>query len=309
MTTTRQLHRALTVGSQSSGLQSSSVLGFYCNLMKAHPSGFCNKCDDAAQFGLIQALLSNLDNVTIFVTGTYDGSDIRRLTQQRWYVAQRARIYGWEIQREVYDHAVSQLKGHREVQLIHGGVSDKAGRMGLAGTWETAHLREDVNATSSIDVVRWADFVASRGIASVDYALIDTEGNDPRVLRGMDLASRRFPLIQYEIGPQWVSSPSGGTPSLAAAASQVEIAEWLTDLGYELFIMGRRQVDRRNRSTSAPILLPVTPASFRDSWCKFTRWHMLRNNSMQGNVLAAHGEHLRLHAWLAPRVQEMVPAL
>lgn len=297
------------------GDHEAAVLGFYCRMMTTQPSvsrwqrtsAFCNKCDFVAQFEILRELQANLDNLTLFVTGTYDGSDIHRLTQQKWYRANRTRVYGWEIQPTVHGRASAQLKQHAEVQIFHAGVSDRAGRVGLAGKKELAHLDAALtNATTYVDVVCWADFAESRSIPLVDYALIDTEGHDVNVMRGMNLGEPgRFPMLQYEIGPGWVDSAG----RLIAPATQVEVADWLTSLGYKLFIMGRRLLDWRNSSSLTPILLPVTPSTFRDSWCTHTRWNMRRNNSMQGNVLAIHVMHLRRHAWLAHRVRGMEPTL
>ena len=75
-----------------------------------------------------------------------------------------------------------------------------------------------------------------QGIQSqVSYVLIDVEGQEPNVIRGMRLETNRqiFPLFQYELGGTWADSRHD-----AKQWGQYGIAMYLKALGYTLYLMG-----------------------------------------------------------------------
>ena len=69
----------------------------------------------------------------------------------------------------------------------------------------------------------------------VNYVLIDVEGKEPNVIRGMGLETNRqmFPLFQYELGGTW--SDSRHDPG---QWGQYGVAMYLKALGYALYLMG-----------------------------------------------------------------------
>ena len=69
----------------------------------------------------------------------------------------------------------------------------------------------------------------------VNYVLIDVEGKEPNVIRGMGLETNRqmFPLFQYELGGTWSDSRHD-----TGQWGQYGIAMYLKALGYALYLMG-----------------------------------------------------------------------
>ena len=109
------------------------------------------------------------------------------------------------------------------------------------------------------------------------FVLIDTEGYEPKVIRGMGLERmenrKRFPCFQYELGGTWAREDNR---HLRDKWGQLETAQYLESIGYKLFLVG------------ADDWLPITSDFFRE-------FNPITEDEgfgpfIQGNALALHPE-------------------
>lgn len=280
----------------------------YC----ANAASYCNKCDHAAMQGLVRESMSDAEHshrrsaTTVLVVGTFDGSDIMRLVSQPWW-RPAYRVFAWEIQRPVWERATALLRAHSEVVLFHQGVSDARGRLAVNGANQTAGLWECWNGVGAgcgggrpralanvetVAVTSWADFAAEQQLKEVAYALIDVEGHEVKVLRGMRLEERAhtFPLFQYELGGTWADSRH------ATNWTQADAAAYLEGLGYTLYLMGER--GSGSRGGPGPVLMPVTHATFRAHVKCGIR---PGSHAKRSGPFPLHGNALAVHSSLAQR--------
>merc|ERR1719210_1691102 len=93
-------------------------------------------------------------------------------------------------------------------------------------------------------------------VGAVDFVLIDVEGHEPNVIKGMNLDleenRRTFPVFQFELGGTWADSRRDKDQW-----DQYATAKHLRSWGYQLFLLGARQ--------EQPVLWQVAPELFRDS--------------------------------------------
>lgn len=117
---------------------------------------------------------------------------------------------------------------------------------------------------------RLFDAFCEEKIERVDYVLIDVEGKEPNVIRGIKLDSMRhvFPVFQYELGGTWTDSRHDENQW-----SQYGVAMYLKALGYKLFLIGAKN--------NLPELLEVEPEFFR-IFCHRPEAYV------DGNMLALH---------------------
>ena len=96
---------------------------------------------------------------------------------------------------------------------------------------------------------------AEENLERISYVLIDVEGKEPNVIRGMKLESKRhvFPIFQFELGGTWTDSRHDENQW-----GQYGVAMYLKALGYKLFMIGASL-----RGGEIPILLQVEPEFFR----------------------------------------------
>ena len=153
---------------------------------------------------------------------------------------------------------------------VPAGESELAGLFAPAGKWKTA---PQLNGT--VETIPLADFVTEQGIFDpVSYVLIDVEGKEPNVIRGMKLERNRhiFPLFQYELGGTWTDSRHD-----ADQWGQYGIAVYLRALGYNLYLAGADG----GEGSKKPVLLSLHP--------EFFRFTCLRPEiDVGGNLLAVH---------------------
>ena len=103
--------------------------------------------------------------------------------------------------------------------------------------------------------------------------IIDVEGKEPNVIRGMRLESNRrnFPVFQFELGGTWTDSRHDENQW-----GQYGIAMYLTALGYKLYLMGEKG--------DLPMLLRVE--------AEFFRVYSFRPEvDVGGNLLALHPDY------------------
>jgi hypothetical protein len=133
-------------------------------------------------------------------------------------------------------------------------------------------------------MAQWCD---EHAVEITNYVLVDVEGYEPKVIRGMALENeknqRRFSAFQYELGGTWAKrDPRHGATT---EWSQKIMAQYLTDLGYHLFLIGSNN------------WLKVSPAFFDEGG------HMEDEGFgkfIQGNLLCLH------KTFSAKKVKEMV---
>jgi FkbM family methyltransferase len=84
--------------------------------------------------------------------------------------------------------------------------SEQAGLYTAEGRWSDEPVQGTV---STVKLSRWAP---RQGIDSVAYLVIDAEGFEPKIIRGMELhlesSQRLFPLFQFELGGTWADEDS-----------------------------------------------------------------------------------------------------
>ena len=118
------------------------------------------------------------------------------------------------------------------------------GQMGseMAGLYQPKHseylkdFSEQVTTVSTVMLSRWAP---KRNITTVTYAVIDTEGHEPKVIRGMELhkveSQKLFPLFQFEIGGTWVDERHADD-----AWTIQDTVKHVEDAGFEVYIIGEK---------------------------------------------------------------------
>jgi len=151
-------------------------------------------------------------------------------------------------------------------------------------------------------VESWADVMRQRSIREVTYALVDVEGHEEHVLRGMRLEQHvsAFPMFQIELGGTWSDFRHAGVWSEADAASYLEA------LGYRLYLIGaihrKGHFHPHHTYMYSPALLPVRPSHFTVVKC--LKWlNQKPGSGLQGNLLAVHSQALSRKPWLSEFIE------
>ena len=157
-----------------------------------------------------------------------------------------AAFHGFEIQRDVFRRARQRLRrdhGAARVAMHRAAWSDAAAaKVAYSGEGETASLfvpdergrfgdwaRHAADGVATVPLADVADRLAN---GSILYVVVDVEGHEPKVLRGMHLErgyAKRFPLFQYELGGTW----GHHDPRHNNDWTQGRAAGYLQDAGYE----------------------------------------------------------------------------
>ena len=174
------------------------------------------------------------------------------------------RVTGLEIQASLLQRVKSRFDTERSsfpnVQMLHMGMSDAEGEASFAGGDEGSEISSIMDPRDA-ERKRFADweiapykvkvlplpFIYKRHVSpsTLFYVVIDVEGHEPLVIRGMNLSDvaeqRRFPAFQFEVGGTWaIRDPRHPRGSW----SLPEVAEHLTNHRYELFLIGERDLLR-----------------------------------------------------------------
>eukprot|EP00392_Amoebophrya_sp_AT5.2_P007918 g7937.t1 len=150
-------------------------------------------------------------------------------------------------------------------QFVNGLYHTKksmAADLAVQGRETSRKPRRDFTVHNKVRVVALADWVRARSslksslsgamnkARAIDYVVIDVEGFEPKVLRGMQLEDeenrRRFPLFQLELGPSWAErdarhhgvTTTGGQSANETQWTQEYMAKTLEGYGYQLFLIG-----------------------------------------------------------------------
>ena len=269
-----------------------------------------NEADQHLQVHLTRASLQDSPHGAVFHVGTSNGKEILRLVSQPWFG--NASVHGWELSPVAFKRAQNMLQAFPAAKLYNAGVSDAQERVEFKdsdGATTTHILSSDATARgrlTSVSSVRWADEVARLGIQRVAYALIDVEGFEVRVLRGMELHREEmrdvFPAFQLEVHSKvWQANVA----SASWAQTEPQVLLRLEGLGYRLFLIG---MDEDHQ----PLLLPLSSQGLTDTWpCRrlgtqtFGRTRPDVTQGPVGNVLALlpPPDH---NAQLWHRIQRMI---
>ena len=206
--------------------------------------GDINSADFARIIKLTQLFehhqLNNKDQV-ILVGGTNAG----QLSSAILRNCPQVTFHGFEVQKEFYAQVKNKLKPYPNVNIHNLGWSDKAGTAQISGEGGTAGLYDPRGQRGwkmqheTVTTTTLSDFTSENSIKTVLYLVIDTEGHEPKVIRGMGLEKahnrERFSLFQFELGGTWAEHDArhGGD-----AWTQYTTALYLHDLGYDLFLIG-----------------------------------------------------------------------
>lgn len=156
-------------------------------------------------------------------------------------------FFGFEIQRKVAVEARETLKGYPNAQVLNLGWSDRAqshvqigGHSEGAGFYDPDGQREwKLQDGEYADTAPISDIANDLGIEKALFIIIDTEGHEPKVIRGMRLHLQenqiRFPLFQFELGGTWAPRDNrhGNDPW-----TQKDTVLHLQECGYLTFLVG-----------------------------------------------------------------------
>ena len=298
-----------------SDVSTAALTAHYCARARDQ---YCNKCDFSLHHALLHAWVADTDDDqtgNVFIVGCNDGSDIERLISQPWY-SPRLRVFAWEMQEPVLEAAKRLLASHNNsVEVLHGGVSDHSSsvcmRQGGEGSYINDRPRAKCAATccggTRVHVQAWSHFADARGISEVVFAVVDVEGHEASVIRGMSLETRSaaFPVFTFELGASWINFKNSGN------WTQQETASYLARLGYELFLVGSIGCGP-SRCTNMPgafkpALLPIKAHFFGAPDCRRKQKHagaaaprpwLVRGSALDGNALAVLASARRRMRWL-----------
>jgi FkbM family methyltransferase len=157
------------------------------------------------------------------------------------------KVIGFEIQAPEMEVAKLKLTPYPTVKLYNIGWGEReesnlpiSGTGVIAGIYETtgtgrASFEKQEARATVIPMAKWCD---DNGVEMTNYVLIDVEGYEPKVIRGMDLSKeknqKRFSLFQFELGGTWARND----PRHANDWSQRIMGQYLADFGYDLFLIG-----------------------------------------------------------------------
>jgi len=155
-------------------------------------------------------------------------------------------FYGFEIQELHFQTASQVLKPFANAHVLNMGWDESAlENVAIGGAGETGGLFDPKGQRGwgvqekTVNTIALSDFAMQHNIQRTLYVVIDTEGHEPKVIRGMRLNlvenQQRFPLFQYELGGTWAARDSrhGNDPWSLKEAARV-----LESFGYLLLMCG-----------------------------------------------------------------------
>ena len=226
-------------------------------------------------------------SVPFLIGGVNEG----QFTENLLLLCPNISVRGFEIQSSVFSSVQRRMEGkanvklynvgwgeHSESGLTIGGSEGHAGLFNPTGRFASWGTQKD--KASIVAMSQWCD---QHNITRTAYVVIDVEGFEPKVLRGMLLEEianqKRFPHFQFELGGTWAArDPRHGGPQ---EWSQYEAAAYVDRCGYLLFLIG------------ADGWLHVSPQFFENGP------HMLEEQGngkfVQGNLLCLHSKYAENH--------------
>jgi FkbM family methyltransferase len=205
------------------------------------------------------------------------------------------KVIGFEIQEDEFKVAKLKLAPYPSVELHNlgwgereqsnlpiSGVGEIGGIYETTGTGRESFKMQEAKATVT-SMAKWCD---DNEVVMTNYVLIDVEGYEPKVIRGMDLAKeknqKRFSIFQFELGGTWAMND----PRHAKDWSQRIMAQYLVDFGYDLFMIGEDN------------WMKVQPSFFDEEGGHM--WDEGYGRFIQGNLMCLH------KTFAAKNVKELV---
>ena len=221
---------------------------------------------------------NNKDSV-ILIGGVNNGQSTLNVIKENPSIT----IHGFEIQPEQFKTAVHNVRNYDSVHIHNLGWDEKprknvhiGGKDGKAGLYDPNGQRGWKLSENTVSTVRMDEWADTQNIMETTYILIDAEGFEPKIVRGMGIEQiqnrRRFPLIQYELGGTWAAKDKRhGNDKW----NQCDIARWFIKNGYQLFYVGKTH------------WLPIT-----DTFFNVPNNPLINDEGygpyVQGNILAMH---------------------
>jgi FkbM family methyltransferase len=269
-----------------------------------HKQDYNNKADTAALLRLFGYACSpevglNQASSHVLVGGTNDGADVVQILE----TCPNISFSGFEIQESFFHMARTKIQQYANAKMYNLGWDEQRSTgVRIGGDGETAGLYDpqgqhgfSMQEETTVQTVVLAEWTNQQSIDYVLYLLIDTEGYEPKVIRGMHLErkenQRKFPLFQFELGGTWGEGDnrhSGFNETWTLHIAAQKLDQW----GYSLFLIGRadwltvtpdffdpstRPQDKANQADQQPLV-------FEDEG-----YGMF----VQGNLLAMHNEFTR----------------
>ncbi len=125
-----------------------------------------------------------------------------------------AEFHSFEINKPVFDQAKERLSKYPDIHLNNFGLSDQntkqtafihsqnSGRTTIIPPEFKNSLDASYQTTFEAELKSGDTYVTQKQIKNIDFLKIDTEGNDPFVLKGLKetLKAEKIKLIQFEYG-------------------------------------------------------------------------------------------------------------
>jgi FkbM family methyltransferase len=214
---------------------------FFC----AHRGRYGNFDDFEANKRMFRFLTEqgqNKKSSVVLVAGANRGQSMMNILKE----APDLTLHGFEIQ-EKEGREAARVTQHYKNAVVHSqGWGEKkeknipiGGSGGLAGFYDPKRQRGWTLSGEIGETVRLDTWTKENHLEQVLFVLIDTEGYEPKVIRGMGLElmenRKRFPCFQYELGGTWAREDNR---HLRDKWGQFETAQYLESVGYKLFLVG-----------------------------------------------------------------------
>jgi FkbM family methyltransferase len=217
---------------------------------KKHANLYSNRADFGGAkrlFSLIKQVGLDQKESVVLVGGTNDGQSSMNILNQ----CPSLSLYGFEIQVKHFEIAKNEFErsNFASATAINLGWDEHAAEgVGIGGSGSKGGLfdpkgqRGWIQQNNTATTVRLDEWTSAHAIDQVLYIIIDTEGHEPKVIRGMALDKvtnqKRFPLFQYELGGTWAEKD---TRHGNDKWNQYLTAKHLLKCGYNLFHIGEKE--------------------------------------------------------------------
>lgn len=264
----------------------------YCR----HYNDFENKVDFDAANQLVQASALAQNQTIVFAAGTNDARNLYAMIGTckdklgKRYRPDLLKIYGWEIGLINFERASRNLPKFPEVRISKHAISNVDGLvLNISGKDETSGIypagsRGIKGTTEQVTTRRYDTLALELNLSEVTFTEIDVEGHEVEAIYSMGLERHAdmFPVFQYELGGTWTDARHTGN------LNQTGTAEYLTRLGYRLYIMG-----------AGGKLMPVDVKFFEKAKCH-------GHKEVGGNALAVLEAAGRSKPWLRKFIDDAV---
>ena len=185
----------------------------------------------------------NHESSVILIAGANKGQSMSNILEECPLMT----VHGFEIQDSEFREAIAATQEYSNAVVHNFGWGEETlsgiaigGFGALGGFYDPQGQRGFELSGETSNTVRLDEW-ASANIEERDplFVIIDTEGYEPKIIRGMGLElienRRRFSCFQYELGGTWAARDNR---HMGDNWGQFETAVYLERLGYKLFMVG-----------------------------------------------------------------------